>query len=180
LKAAGEIRSKHGLAEMALVAAALGGCGSSNNHGGQSNFTGTIWTGTETTTTLCGSDGLTTSFNAWTVAFAAQGSGIAFASAAGCTFDFSVSGDTATLSNGPVVCSNTSSAAAGTGPPVSTEGGEGPVAPEQLPEEASFMTYTVTSTDGRHLTAIANGTVMQGGTTCLGTITFTDAITATR
>ncbi len=42
------------------------------------------------------------------LSFVDQGSGIAY-SAEGCTFEFSVAGDTATLSNGPITCNETAS-----------------------------------------------------------------------
>ena len=67
----------------------------------------------------------------------------------GCTFDWTVSGDTATLSNAPVTCT-------------------------KQPE--TITAFTLTTSDGKHLSGMASGTAMSGATSC----TFTVMLTATR
>jgi hypothetical protein len=130
----------------------LAGCGSSSSDDAdRAHFTGAEWMVTGTQMTTCGtgpaeSDSLSTEF-----AFLNNGSGIDYLSAAGCRFEFSVSGDTATLSNAPVSCTDTPS----TGDTV----------------EVTFTTYTMTTSDGEHLTVDQTGTVVSGPTTC--TFAFT-------
>jgi hypothetical protein len=118
------------------------------------NFIGGSWTGTETTTGTCGASG--TTYMPVGLSFVVQGSGISYMTtvASGCTFDFSVSGDTATLTS-PVTCGTAVS-----------DGGT---------MEVTYTKYTLTTPDGQNLTGTFTATATSGGATCtsMGTITAT-------
>ncbi len=73
----------------AMLVLSVMGCGSSSsgaNETNLANFTGNGWTGTNTSAVTCSTT--TTTNAAFMVAFTSQGSGIAYTSTAGCTFDF--------------------------------------------------------------------------------------------
>ena len=111
-----------------------------------SNFTGAAWTGTTKLTTMCGASApfsLTEPFGA---TFTAQcPSGLSYTSiGGGCTFEFSVSGSTATLTNGPVMCF-----------------------------EFTYQDYTLTSSNGSQLSASVSGTFStDDGGSCSFTVTI--------
>src|SRR5437763_17089157 len=104
----------------AWVVLALGlalGCGGSNNSSGGgggnkklADFQGATWSGTINTSVNC--SGTTTPGSAsFSVAFSAgSGADLQYTSGAGCLSRFNVSGDTASLSNGPVNCSTDATA----------------------------------------------------------------------
>jgi hypothetical protein len=135
----------------------LAGCGGSSTSAADlAEFTGADWSGTLTTSFNCAGKTLTAN-DALTGGFTAQGAdGVTHTSSNGCVYDFTVSGDTATLSNAPVVCSTTSS----TGAAVAL----------------SVTSYTITTSDGMHLTGSTSGTATSGAVSC----TFTGTLTATR
>jgi hypothetical protein len=151
----------------AVAALALAGCSSSSGNPVDvgspeastpvdiNNFIGGSWSGTETTTGTCAGATPGTTYEPIGLAFVVQGSGISYTSTltTGCTFDFSVSGDTATLSNGPVTCG--------------TAGADGATA------EVTYSTYTLTTTDGQNLTGAFTVTGKSGGTNCTSTGTIT-------
>jgi len=85
-----------------FIATAVAGCGGpSSSH---SNFTGAPSSVNLTTTVDCG--GQTTSdTESETVSFTSSGDDIGYVSKAGCSFQFSLSGETAALTNAPVTCS---------------------------------------------------------------------------
>ena len=123
-----------------------------------SNFTGAAWTGTDVFTTIC--NGATnTQTSSDSVTFVAEGAGVALAG--GCTVDFSVSGDTATLSNVPHCVQPYGDAGA---------------------EAFLYQGYTFTTTDGHNLTGADNGTLdfNTGANTAETDCTFSDVFTATR
>jgi len=127
-----------------ITTAAVAGCG-----GGSpaliTNFTGATWSVNETITLDCG--GQTTSDSETeTLAFTETSAGIGYVSGAGCDYQFAVSGDTATLSNGPVTCST--------------------VLSDGSTLLLNLNSYTAASADGLHLTTVASGTVTDSGTTC--------------
>jgi hypothetical protein len=70
-----------------------------------SNFIGGTWSGTGTLNITCGTS---TTTSAWPfgATFVAQGPAAITYSWEGCTFDFAVSGDLATLSDAPLACSS--------------------------------------------------------------------------
>jgi len=109
------------------------------------DFTGAAWTFTDTVTESCDA-GTGLQNGSSTVTLVASGSsGLTYTSANGCAFDFTVSGDTATLSNGPVTCSGTSGS---------------------LTAVTSFTSFTLSTSDGAHMTGMAGGTVTVGGIEC--------------
>ena len=149
----------------AWVVLALGlalGCGGSNNSSGGgggnknlANFQGATWSGTINTSVNC-SGTTTPGSGSFSVAFSAgSGADLQYTSGAGCLFKFNVSGNTASLSNGPVSCSVTT--ANGT---VTT----------------TVTSYTVTTSDGRNLSFTFSGTASSGTTMC----SVTASGTATR
>jgi hypothetical protein len=128
----------------------LGGC-QEQTPADFTKFTGAAWTGTKTDTERCGGTTVTRT-ESLSLQFDTNGdSGIEYRSVDGCLFDFTVSGDTATLSNAPVTCS-------------------------AMPADAGVETYTVTSytltTDGHSLTGTSASTDM-GVDNCTETVTFT-------
>ncbi len=131
-----------------LIAATVAGCG-----GGSpaliTNFTGATWSVNETVTLDCAGQS-TSDSESETVAFTQTSAGVGYVSGAGCDFQFSVSGDTATLANGPVTCSTV------------------------LNDGSTLLlnvdSYTATCSDGLHLTIVASGTVTDSGSTCTLTI----------
>ncbi len=130
----------------------LGGCGSSSSSA-DGAFTGASWVGTETTMVAC--DGQSdTSSEPSMITFGAEGSGIEYTSG-GCTFAFSVTGDTATLSNVPFTCTETANGSM---------------------TDLTFTTYTLTSSNGTALSGSATGTGMVDGVAC----TFTVMLTSSR
>ena len=112
---------------------------------GLSNFEGAAWTGTLTATLSCADAGTSTSSASESVTFVPTASGFAYTDKSGCTLDFTVSGSTATLSNGPVRCS------------VSTDAGS---------TEVQYTSATLTSADGHQLTVDIQGSVNSGSRSC--------------
>jgi hypothetical protein len=107
----------------------------------------------ETTTTLCPPS--STASGTIDLQFSSASAGvITYTSTAGCVFDFAVSGDMATLSNGPVVCSTSASG---------------------VTLQISYASYTMIS-DGHTLTGTIDATATSGGTSC----DFTETLSLTR
>lgn len=137
------------------------GCSSSGSEPGLSNFTGAWTISTATTMETCDDNGVsqmaseTTGAGSVLVFDASGSSGLTYTSSPGCVFDFTVSGDTATLSGGPVNCSTT------------TNGG-------LLAGE--IASYTLSTSDGQNLTGTATGSGTESGASC----TFSLRFTATR
>lgn len=137
---------------------ALTACGSSSSGPTDlANFTGAEWTGALSLTANCAGTADTVS-DPFMGMFTAQGaSGFTATSFnGGCVFDFNVSGNTATLSNGPVSCGTTTTAGAAV--------------------LFSFTSYTLTTSDGAHLTGTVAGSATEGGLNC----SLTGTVVATR
>jgi hypothetical protein len=126
------------------------GCSSSSSSpsANLNNFTGAAWSGTATTTFNCRDAGSTLPASGSTsfVLSASGSNGLTYTTMDGCVFDFTVSGDTATLSNAPVTCS------------LSTDAGIAVV--------LDVSNYTLSTSDGQHLAGTASGTGMVGGISC--------------
>jgi len=121
--------------------------------GGLNSFLGPAWTGTLDDVLACGDAGTATNSASEAITLQPTASGLSFTGKNGCTLDFTVSGDTATLAN-PVTCN------------VTTEAG------------ATMLTYnraTLQSSTGHSLTMDAVLTVSVGSLTCMavesGTLT---------
>jgi hypothetical protein len=122
------------------------------------NFTGTTWKGTSVFTASCSGFAPSTTTDSYSETFVAEGSGIALQG--GCTVTFSVSGNTASLSNAPHCV----------GP--YGDGGA---------EAFAYAAYTLTSADGHTLTGTNSGTLDYGYADAGFTdCTFTNTIMATR
>ena len=124
----------------AAVALILSGCGGSPFP----NFTEASWGVSEIDIVECQGQEQRLTYTE-TIAFAAVGGGIGNSTIAGCRFEFSVSGDTATLSNGPVTCEDVDYDGFGVG---------------------VYQSYTATISDGGQLTTVASGTITVGAKTC--------------
>jgi len=136
---------------VALMAAACGGSGSGSSGADLSIFTGATWTGTLTSTVTCGGQPPASGNANFNVPLSAgSGADLQYMSNDGCLFKFNVSGSTGSLSNGPVSCSTTSSGIA---------------------IVVTFNSYTLSTSDGHHLTINSAGTAASGGTTCSMTTT---------
>ena len=112
---------------------------------GVSCFVGATWNASQIETIMCQGGRMETSSpmaTQWPLE--ANGSGFSYTDSSGCMLDFTVSGDTATLSNGPVTCQG------------SADGGI----------SLTFSSGTLTSSDGHHLTGDIRGTAMVGSNTC--------------
>jgi hypothetical protein len=136
---------------MAVGSVLLASCGSGS--GALTRLTGVAWQLTSTDSQNCGGSVIAnTQTNS--MVLAAGGPGLEYTSPAGCFFQFSVSGNTATLANGPVVCSTTLS------------NGSAVV--------FTWTTYTLAiSANGSELTVQSTGTASLGGATCSETTTGT-------
>jgi hypothetical protein len=136
---------------------ALAACGGSSGAVvDTSNFTGTAWSGTETFSATCGSLPAISLNSAFSGTFSAEGSdGVTYSTSNGCRFDFTVAGDTATLSNGPVTCSYTTSLGAAV--------------------VLSITSFALTTSDGAHLSGTLAATATSGGSNCTvsGTVSGT-------
>jgi hypothetical protein len=136
------------------LAASCGGSDSSSSSGTKNlgNFLGaTTWSGSTNTTVSCPGSPAQSSTNSFAVAFSAgSGADLQYTSQANCTFKFNVSGNTGSLSNGPVTCSATSSG---------------------ITINFSWTSYTATTSDGHNLTVNSAGTASASGQTCPFTIT---------
>lgn len=152
-------RGPVGVVFIGLASLAACGSGSNSNESNSSdpevsNFTGTPWVGTIAETIDC--DGVSTMLNSeYSVVFTASGSGLTLVTTQGCAFDFTVSGDTASLSNGPLTCS---------------------VAEEAGVEQVTITSYSLQSPDGHNLRGSTDETATLGTLQC----TATTQITATR
>jgi hypothetical protein len=115
------------------------------------NFFGS-WTGMETVTVMCDGSAPDTASSGLTLTLVASGSDLTYTSVTGCVFDFTVSGDTATLSNVPLTCSDT------------TDAGVAVV--------TTITSYTLSTSDGQHLTGTFDSTAMADGISCPTSVTF--------
>jgi hypothetical protein len=116
-----------------------------------SKFTGSIWNTTLTTTISCSGQAPATGSTSTTLGFSpGSGADLQYTSVSGCLFKFSVSGNTASLSNAPVSCSTTSSGTS---------------------YVLTLNSYTASTSDGHNLTINAAGSVASGGTSCPTTLT---------
>jgi len=141
----------------AALAAACGGSGSSMDNR-LANFTGAAWNASVTSTisNTClvfpGRSGTRT----YSLTFVpTTGADLQWTSAEGCVYKFNVSGNTASLANPGVSCSATISG---------------------VPVNASWTSFTATTSDGRNLTIATAGT----GTALTQTCAFSETGTATR
>jgi hypothetical protein len=138
---------------IALIVAAAA-CGGSES-GGQdlSKFEGSPWNTNLTMTVTCGSQSQNGSALS-TISFgpASAGADLQYTSQDGCTFQFIVAGNTATLSNAPVSCGTTVNGAT---------------------LIATFNNYAATTSDGHNLTIASSGSAAVGGTTCSTVLTGT-------
>jgi hypothetical protein len=125
------------------------------------DFTNASWSALTMGTDQCSGLGLDGSIETTTdtikLMFVQNGAGLSYESIDGCFFKFSVSGDTATLSNGPVTCH------------VSTDAGN---------DVLTYQDYTAMTSDGLHMTIALTGTSTVDGVTC--TFTANGTATATR
>jgi hypothetical protein len=127
------------------LAVACGGSNGGNTLGG-SNWLGTAWNGSVNTILSCPGQVQQTESSTYRVPFSkASDADFQYTSGAGCTYKFKVSGNTASLSNPPVSCS-----ASGT------------------TVTATWTSYTLTTSDGHHLTLTASGSATESTsqTTC--------------
>jgi hypothetical protein len=133
------------------------GCGGSTRSPDLSKWIGAPWIGTETSQSTCPNPTTGAELTGMVVSdeFAADGTAGFTATFDECDFSFTVSADTATLSNGPVICSE-------------TVGG--------VTVAAKFTSYTLTTSDGAHLMGTGEATAVDDGMTCQYSVT----ITATR
>src|SRR3989440_6827265 len=125
-------------ASVALAAACGGSSGNSADR--LANFTGSGWNASVTSTisATCpvfpGRSGTRT----YSITFVpTTGADLQWTSAEGCLYKFNVSGNTASLANAPVSCSATLSG---------------------IPVNASWTSFTATTSDGRNLTIATAGT----------------------
>lgn len=123
------------------------GCGGSGPD--LTNFQGT-WSGNLSSTITCGTQSQSGNSADSITLSAGTGADLQYQSSAGCLFKFNVAGGTASLVNAPVTCSTTVN---------------GTVL------ELNFTSYTLSTSDGHHLTADAAATVSSGGQTCTMVIT---------
>ena len=129
--------------------AATAACGGSSGKN-LSNFEGN-WPNISLTTTVnCGGQTQTANSTVAIGISAGNGADLEYTSTAGCDFKFMVSGNTANLANAPVTCSTTSSGTTFV---------------------LNFTSYSLTTSDGHHLTLTAGGTAASGGTTCTEALT---------
>lgn len=177
------VKRRANLAPLLVEVLALAGCSSSGPSANANNFTGVAWSGTITTTTDCGDAGALalgacppacpnpTSTGLFTLFIPGGSSHFSYQPDYPCTsnqaqaliFDFNVSGDTATLSDGPILCQ------------LSTDGAV--AASEEMPEISfpwTVSSFTLSS-DGHHLTGTASGLAMLNGVTC----TLSETLSAT-
>jgi hypothetical protein len=137
------------------LAVVLGCGGSSAPPDRLANFVGAPWNASLTTTVNCAfvSQSGTRTFS---IPFQrGSGTDLQFNSAEGCLYKFNVSGNTATLSNGPVSCT------------VSVNG---------VAVAATWTTYTATTGDGHNMTVSTAGSGSALGQTC----PFSETGSATR
>jgi len=81
-----------------------------------------------------------------------SGADLEFSTLPGCTFKFNVSGNTATLANGPVSCSGTQ---------------------QGVPFTTTVTSYTLTTADGHSMSVNSAATVVTGGQNCAATVAGT-------
>ena len=156
-----------------LACIVLPSCSSSAQSDHVNNFTGVAWSGTVTTTVDCGDAGALalgacppacpepTSTGLFALFSQIGPSDFSYQPAFPCSsnqaqallFDFTVEGETATLSNGPILCELTTDGAAATR--------------EAMPEiEFPWTVSSFTlSSDGRQLSGTASGTAVLDGVT---------------
>ena len=144
----------------ATLVSGPGDAGSSDANGDASadilsRFVGAPWKGTDSRVTTCGG-ATSTSKGPVSLSLRSNGQGLTFKTAAGCVFDFTVAGDTASLSNAPVSC-------------------------HVLESDGTAVLHTVTSytlqtADGRQMTGEVQGTDSSPGRDC----SFTSAANYTR
>lgn len=133
-------------------------------------FTGAAWTGMQTFTITCEGMAQTFTSNSYSIAFVAQEGGITTAS--GCSLDFSVAGETASLLYEKTLYMDSAHPTEGTAECVAENGG---VADGFLYQGARFVT------DGGSLTGTDYGTIVQvSGDGGITDCTFTDSYAAMR
>jgi hypothetical protein len=142
---------------LAVSIAVAAGCGGSNSSNRFANFEGAAWNASVTDTAGCPAPiGTQSASRTYSLTFVpATGADLQATSAEGCVYKFNVSGNTATLANGPVSCTATVSG---------------------ISAVISWTSFTATTNDGHNLTINAAGTATNGLINC----SFTEAGTATR
>jgi hypothetical protein len=146
---------KRVLALSLALAAACGGSGSSTKF---PNFEGAAWNASVIITANCSAPiGTQTVPRTYSLTFVpSTGADLQFTSTEGCVYKFNVSGNTATLANGPVSCTlNVSNTLMGL---------------------VSWTSFTTTTSDGHNLTINTAGSATNGVITC----SFTETGAATR
>jgi len=142
-----------------LAMALAASCGGATVEGGGtkdlSKFAGAAWSGSLTTTVTCAGPVAPVTDSATFSLTAGSDADLQLTNSQGCLFKFNVSGDTASLANGPVSCQMTL---------------------DGFAVSATFATFTLTTSDGKSLAANASGTAMAGGlpacpATVAGTLT---------
>jgi hypothetical protein len=83
---------------------------------------------------------------------AGSGADLQFSTLPGCTFKFNVSGNVATLANGPVSCTGTQ---------------------QGIPFTTTVTSYTLSTADGHSMAVNSAATVVTAGQTCTATVTGT-------
>ena len=134
-----------------LVAALAGACGGGGGSGTSTamknlaNFEGAAWTGPLTVTQNCAGNVATAQGQASITLLPGSDTDLQFSTLPGCTFKFNVSGNTATLANGPVSCSGTD---------------------QGVPFTTTVTRYTLVTTDGHNMSVDTAATVLTGGQNC--------------
>jgi hypothetical protein len=115
------------------------------------NFLGAAWNALLTTTVSCpGALPLTSTDQVLIVFSPGSGADLQYTSPIGCTYQFNVSGNTASLSNAPVTCSTLFGA---------------------VPVTLTWTSYTATTSDGHNLNLMSAGTASLSGQVCSFSIT---------
>ena len=134
-----------------LVAALAGACGGGGGSGPSTatknlaNFEGAAWTGPLTVTQNCAGNVATAQGQASITLLPGSDTDLQFSTLPGCTFKFNVSGNTATLANGPVSCSGSD---------------------QNGPFTTTVTRYTLSTADGHSMSVDTAATVVQGTQNC--------------
>jgi len=140
---------KRSISVLLFALAACGGSEMAPASADAQAFIGT-WSGTLTSTVTCPSQAPASAPTLVAVQLStAGGADVTYTSSAGCGFRFSVSGATATMSNGPVSCTS---------------------APGGVSTTLTVTSYTLTASDAHNMTASSAGTIAQGALTCQFTL----------
>jgi hypothetical protein len=139
---------------IALAAVLTSACGGGSGDGTRNlaNFEGAPWTGPLTGTVNCAGTTLVQQVQGSITLSAGSGADLQFSTLPGCTFKFNVSGNVATLANGPVSCTGTQ---------------------QGIPFTTTVTSYTLSTADGHSMAVNSAATVVTAGQTCTATVTGT-------